>query len=303
MIKKIKAGWFVPLAFAAGTAFGDDATIRRFKAEYPAASQKLQTFYSNLRMSGTESRENVSTRWEFCGNGESLRTVVGSKSGASYVSVANAKLSFDLKKPADSSRYSVTTMGSATEKELDSLAHTIRKKAYPAAVSYAILTDPISGFIAEKSFRIGDAREVDGPGGKVIRVDWENSPQGGPNGKAHLISLPMVLGRYVLTIFTLRKERIRKTANLRNLDVMESLNTKACRMACRLFVVYERGIAGRGALHQRHIWRWKSSRSVPCHKGSSSLVHSVFLFRRRPTLRLSLIICWRWRHSRQFWFW
>ncbi|HEX8203949.1 MAG TPA: hypothetical protein VF590_25970, partial [Isosphaeraceae bacterium] len=61
---------------------GDEEAIRRrFLEEYPAASQRLRAFYTNLRMSGRVVDKNFTTgveeirEWEFGGNAESLRGI------------------------------------------------------------------------------------------------------------------------------------------------------------------------------------------------------------------------------------
>jgi hypothetical protein len=162
------------------SAGADEATLRRFKTEYPAASRKLQDFYSNLRMSGTESYEKDTKKWEFRGNGQSLRSDIHEQDGKSIVYVANAKLSFDLKKSSDSSRYAVTMMGSASPAEFAELERAIRRRTNPANAPFAVLADPIERWFSDKNFRFIDAHEVDGPDGKIIKVDWELLVPDGP---------------------------------------------------------------------------------------------------------------------------
>lgn len=162
------------------SARADEATLRRFKTEYPAASRKLQDFYSNLRMSGTESYEKDTKKWEFRGNGQSLRSDVHEQDDESIVFVANAKLSFDLKKTSDSSRYAVTMMGSASPAEFAELERAIRRRTTPANAPFAVIFDPIITLFSDKTFRFLDAHEEDGPEGKIIKVDWERLVPDGP---------------------------------------------------------------------------------------------------------------------------
>ena len=170
----------IPLTLAFASTGADEATLRRFKSEYPTANRKLQDFYSNLRMSGTETYEKDSIKWEFLGNGQSLRSVVEKKDGTSLVFVANKKLSFDLKKPAGSSHYAVMMMGTSKPTDFVELERAVRRRTTPANVPFAVMSDPILRFLADKDFRLKDAREADGPEGRVIKVDWELLVSEGP---------------------------------------------------------------------------------------------------------------------------
>lgn len=160
------------------TTFDDQATLREFKNEYSAASRKLRAFYSNLRMSGTETYEKDTKNWEFCGNGQSLRSVVQHEDGTSVVFVANENLSFDLKKPAGSSQFAVKMLGSASPAEFAELERAIRRKTTPSNAAFAMLTDPIDNWLEDKDFRFVDAHESNGPEGRIVKVDWKLSAPG-----------------------------------------------------------------------------------------------------------------------------
>lgn len=167
---------FAPLM--SETTFADQATLREFKNEYPAASRKLREFYSNLRMSGTETYEKDTKNWEFRGNGQSLRSVVERNDGTSIVFVANEKLSFDLNKPSGSSQFAVKMLGSASPAEFAELERAIRRNTTPSNAAFAMLTDPIENWLEDKDFRFVDAHASDGPAGKIVKVDWKLSVPG-----------------------------------------------------------------------------------------------------------------------------
>jgi hypothetical protein len=160
------------------TARGDDSLRRRFESEYPAAGRKLREFYTNLRASGTERRGDDSSRWEFGGNGELMRSVVTHRDGSVSVIVASPEKAFTLEKGPGSNRFTVTALGPAPPHEYRELVQTIRKKSLAISSPHAILAESIGEFVSEKSFRCREAREVESDGIRVIRVEWENSPAG-----------------------------------------------------------------------------------------------------------------------------
>jgi hypothetical protein len=159
---------------------GEDSVRARFEAEFPAATQKLRDFYTNMRMSGTVRDKDDIRQWEFCGNSELMRSVVKRKDGSVAVIVADPKLSFYLDKAPGSSRFAVSGMGPAPPHEYGDLVLTIRRKSLLTCASFTIMTESIADFVAEKSFRWKDAHEVGAPGGKVFRVGWENVRLGAP---------------------------------------------------------------------------------------------------------------------------
>jgi len=159
---------------------GQDSVRPRFEAEFPAATQKLREFYTNLRMSGTETDKDDIHQWEFCGNAELMRSVVTRKDGSVAVIVADPKLSFYLDKAPGSSHFAVSGMGPATPHDYADLVLTIWRKSLPSSAPFTILTESIADFVSEKSFKWKEAHEVDAPGGKVFRVGWENVRRGAP---------------------------------------------------------------------------------------------------------------------------
>jgi hypothetical protein len=171
---------FLAMAVVPNTALGQDALRQKFEAEYPRANRRLREFYTNLRIAGTQRREDDLRRWEMCGNGESMRTVTTRKDGTVHVVVADRTLSFRLKKDKGASRFTVSDMGPAPPAEYAAMSESIRRIAFAASSPYSVLAGLLDEFVMEKSFRLKDVREVDDPGGKVIRVGWENSPPEGP---------------------------------------------------------------------------------------------------------------------------
>lgn len=180
MLNKTYICCFAILIIFASSTHGDELLSRRFKKEYPTASQKLQELYSHLRMSGTEKREDDVKNWAFRGNENSLCSIMKMKDGRSSVIVANAKQSFTLEKSSESRNYTVTSLGTASEQDLKELSQTILKRAFPVAVSYTIMTEPIVEFISDKSFKLINSSENERPDGKSIKIEWENSPPNGP---------------------------------------------------------------------------------------------------------------------------
>jgi hypothetical protein len=157
-----------------------DALRKRFETEYAQANRRLREFYTNLRIAGTQRREDDLQHWELCGNDALMRSIVTSKDGSIHVVVAASRLSFMLEKTREASQFTVSDMGPAPPSEYADMMQMIRRKALAASSPYSILSDPLDEFVMEKSFRLKDVREVDEPGGKVIRVGWENSPPEGP---------------------------------------------------------------------------------------------------------------------------
>jgi len=162
------------LTITASAARGDDSIRRRFQSEFPAATEKLKEFYANLRIAGTEMHASDVRRWEFCGHGQLMRSVVELKDGSITVNVFDPKLSFNLKRLSGSSGYSVTELGAASPNEVKTLVMAVRKGTRAACAPFCTI-EPVTELISEANFKWKDAKELDTAGGKVYRVSWDAS--------------------------------------------------------------------------------------------------------------------------------
>jgi hypothetical protein len=233
-----------PLALIAVTftaAPEDDSLRRKFEAEYPAASRRLREFYTNVHMTGTETRKDGVRQWEFCGNAVLMRSVVELKNGAAGVVVANPKLSFELDKASGANRFTVSAMGSAPPHEYRDLVLAIWRRTLPSSAAFTIQSESITDFISEKSFRCKDVREVDSAGSKVLRLSWENFRSKAPKVSG---SLDFVAdGTWALTAFEIHFPETMNTKTGKFMDVVH-----------HGVMEYDGKEAGMPLIHKLRIW-------------------------------------------------
>lgn len=152
----------------------------RFDAEYPAAFQKLNEFYSRSRITIKEVTKDGSLTYKYSGNGVSFRCDETSRfdcderPAPEHVIVANPELSFRLSKGVDSDNFSVLSMGKAEGRKLEGMVNMIRLRATPAFASYCFFEFPIPEFIKQNSYKkIHETRVTYGATDR-IRIEWDS---------------------------------------------------------------------------------------------------------------------------------
>jgi len=170
MIKQLLIGLFLLSSLAVATAgargdTGSDSARRRFLAEYPEASKRLENFYIKIIINFTrkDGRGNYE-EYEFSQTGGPPRLVrlVSNRDEPSYASVADPALSFRLKQDSKSSRYSVINMDSHDPDSYQLRGKLIRATALPAFAPYAYYSRSIRDMVFGKSTRIEGVQESDG---------------------------------------------------------------------------------------------------------------------------------------------
>ncbi len=163
----------------------------RFRLEYPAASKKLERFYTNVTMSVRQAsvRQRSSeggfefVDWVFRGNGGSFRrdNTKGDDLSAT-VSVYDPRLSFRVGRKSSSSEYSLLWIAELPSDDYLESVSTLRSQSLACAAPFCTLVGQrIVDLILEKSFVIIDANRVANPSGDLLKIDWK-SPL--PDGRA-----------------------------------------------------------------------------------------------------------------------
>lgn len=178
------AGVLLLLALANVEARGSDLA-QRFRADYPAASQKLRQYYSSLRATWRQTGGDGDRRIEFAANGGLLRSVVeqlsetrDAKAGESWASVANPELSFVLHRKAGKSDYYVVRMSDAeSATTYAKAAETVRLNAPPPTTPYCFIDRPIDEWLKETDVAIVAMTQPVQGKPNLIRVEWQALPR------------------------------------------------------------------------------------------------------------------------------
>jgi hypothetical protein len=183
------------VTFSSGSlraADGEKASLEeKFLREYPAASKKLQDFYSHLVMSAKATIQDIEIvqgkivetkkfvqEWEYAANGEMLRWVGTDLSGSphdgtTFVFVATPHLTFRLHKPPSSINFSIVSLGKRFgEVGYNGTVTSIRSRAI---APFTIFDTLISDFLGEKSLRINRVHRAKERDVQGVKVEWMNT--------------------------------------------------------------------------------------------------------------------------------
>jgi hypothetical protein len=160
----------------------DEATLRRFQQEYPAAARRLQDFYVSCRMGATEERttklgQPLNSRAEYARNGEHFREIVTCLESpvATQVGYSNAILNglegaFFLKRFPRTDTYILDEVLSRAE-----ALRILRDGMMPAFAPFSILGKPLTELMQESQFAITSAEIKNTDQGSQVRIGWKRS--------------------------------------------------------------------------------------------------------------------------------
>lgn len=166
------------------TLHADAALVKRFRSEYPAASQAVKDFYTGVSMRVTETStwttETGQARYEHTlktsGQNVLLRTETieepagWPKGNATRAIVANTNLSFVVTQPQAKGPW-----------QLDDISEYLPSKQSPTLYArgvvapYTFNTTDLSEMISRKDFRITAAEYVERNGRKLARIEFDRS--------------------------------------------------------------------------------------------------------------------------------